>query len=334
MTATAQELADLVQQQQTAEATDLEEQTIAEADGGAGAELAALVTVALAGWVAAFGALTAAGTGPALARYLAGVRRDVDRATAGLDGRAPRVVRARLGAAAELGARHATAFARQAGGGRHRVPRVGVPEDAVDAVRALGGTVREQLRLSGRLLSEREVERSGWRGVLTGIGAARRAVALVGRVASWALHRAINDGAAQAVTALGARGLWVAEPTACVRCQAYAGRIADANGQFPGGLSLDPAQRVPRAAPIDGPPIHPHDRCKLVPWREEWAPRNGQALPDLLREQAWRSVAVGRAQPSESRAARLRAARTLLTQRGVPARVRRQAQSAVAAGHF
>ncbi|HEY9353674.1 MAG TPA: hypothetical protein VIP28_10500 [Nocardioides sp.] len=334
MTATGQELADLVQQQQTAEAADLEEQTTAEAEAGAGDELAALVTVALAGWVAAFGALTVAGTGAALGRYLAGVRRDVDRATSGLDGRAPRVVRARLGEAAELGARHAVAFAGRAAGGRPRMPRVAVPEDVLDAVRALGGTVREQLRLSARLLSEQEVQRSGWRGVLAGIGAARRAVGLVGRVASWALHRAINAGAAQAIEALGARSLWVAEPTACVRCQAYAGQIADAGGRFPGGLSLDPAQRAVGAAPIDGPPIHPHDRCRLVPWRDEWAPHTGPALPDLLREQAWQSVAAGRARPSESRTARLRAARTLLTQRGVPARVRRQAQAAVAAGHF
>jgi len=175
------------------------------------------------------------------------------------------------------------------------------------------------------------VRRTGWRGVLAGIGAARRAVALVGRAASWALHRAINGGAAQAVRALGARGLWVAEPTACVRCQAYAGRIETADGTFPGGLSLDPAQRAVHAAPIDGPPLHPNCRCRLVPWREEWAPRRGLALPDLLREQALLSAAAGRARPSESRAARRRAAQALLARRGLSARVRRQA-AATAAG--
>jgi hypothetical protein len=334
VTAPAQQLADLVQQQQTREAADLETQTTTEADGGAGAALAALVTSALAGWVTAFGALTVTGSGPALARYLAGVRRDVDRATAGMAERAPRAVEARLGEAAGLGARHAVAFAREAAGGRHRVPKVSVPADALDAVRALGGTVREQLRLSARLLSEREAGRSGWRSVLAGIGAARRAVAMVGRVASWALHRAINSGAGQAIAALQAGRLWVAEPDACVQCLAYAGLLADTDGAFPGGLALDPHQRHAGAARIDGPPKHPACRCRLVPWRDEWAPRNGHALPELLHEQAWRSVAAGRARPSESRAARLRAARTLLAQRGVPARVRRQAQAAVAAGHF
>jgi hypothetical protein len=329
--ATGQQLADLVQQQQTAEAAELGEQTRAEADGGAGEELAALVAAALAGWVTAFGALSAVGSGVALARYLAGLRRDVGKATAGLETRAPRVVEARLGVAAELGARHAVAFAVRAAGGRHRVPGVSVPSEALQAARALGGTVGEQLRLSARLLSEREVQRSGWRGVVAGIGAARRAVALVGRVASWALQQAINGGAAQAIRALGARGLWVAEPTACVRCQAYAGRVEDADGAFPGGLSLDPRQRATNAAPIDGPPLHPNCMCRLVPWREEWAPRRGPALPDLLREQALLSAAAGHARPSESRAARRRAAQALLARRGLPARVRRQA-AATAAG--
>lgn len=331
MTASSQQLADLVQQQQTDEATELETQATTEADAGAGAELTALVTAALAGWVTAFGALTAAGTGPALARYLTGVRRDVHKATAGLETRAPKAVEARLAEAADLGARHAAAFAIRAAGRGRRPTNVAVPAEALDAARGLGRTVREQLRLSARLLSEREIGRSGWRGVLAGIGAARRAVALIGQVASWALHRAINAGAAQAVKALGAQGLWVAEPTACVRCLAYAGRLTDPDGTFPGGLSLDPAQRTANAAPIDGPPIHPHDRCRIVPWRPEWAPRTGTALPDLLREQAWRSAATGRARPSESRAARRRAAQALLAQRGVPARVRRQA-AATAAG--
>lgn len=331
MTAGSQQLADLVQQQQTSEATDLEDQTTQEADGGSGAALAALVTAALAGWVTTFGALTVAGTGPALARYLAGVRRDVDKATHGLEERAPRVVEAQLAVAAELGARHAVAFAVRASGGRHRMPDVTVPGEALDAVRALAGTVREQLRLSARLLSEREVQRTGWRGVLVGLGAARRAAAAVGRIASWALHRAINGGARQAIDAVKAQGLWLAEPTACVRCQAYAGRLADTDGTFPGGLSLDPRQRDEHAARLDGPPLHPHCRCRLTPWRPEWAPRDGAALPELLREQAWRAVAAGAARPSESRAARRRAAQALLARRGLPARVRRQA-TATAAG--
>jgi hypothetical protein len=184
------------------------------------------------------------------------------------------------------------------------------------------------------MLTPREVRRSGWRGVVAGIAAARRAVTLAGQTSAWAIHRAINSGSAQATEALGARGLWVAEPTACVRCAAYSGRLADRDGRFPGGLSLDPHQRSTTQAAIDGPPLHPACRCRVVPWRDEWTPRRGPSLPDLLREQAWRSVATGQARPSESRAARLRAARYVSAQRDVPASVRRQAQAAVAAGRF
>lgn len=330
---TAAQLVALVQQQ-ISEAADLEAQALDDADGGADAALTAAVTAAVAGWVAAFGSLTALGAGAALAGYLAGVRRDVTRATAGLPDRAPRAVEGALGAAATMGARHAAAFAALATGRRHRTPEAAVPDDAVQAVRGLGDLIRDHLRLSSRLLSEPQVRRSGWRGVLTGIGAARQALAAIGRVGAWALHRAVNAGAAQAIADLRAGTLWAVEPDACVTCLAYAGMLAGPDGTFPGGLSLDPRQRRPAAAPITGPPEHPRCRCRLIPWRAEWAPRRGSALPDLLREQAWQSVAAGRARPSESRAARLRAAHTLLAAPGVPAGVRRQARTAVAAGHF
>jgi hypothetical protein len=332
MTASAQQLADLVQQEQAAEAAALEEQTVAEADGGSGAALATAVTAALAGWVAAFGALTAAGTGVTLTRYLTGVRQATERATVGLERRATAAIEERLPAAAAMGARHAAEFARAAGAAA-RVPEVEVPGEALDAVRALAGTVREQLRLSARLLTPREIRRSGWRGVIAGVGAARRAVALTGQTAAWAIHRSVNAGAAQATAALGARGLWVSEPDACVSCLAYAGQLADHDGRFPGGLSLDPHQRAAHRPGIDGPPLHPRCRCRLTPWRDSWA-SGRTALPDLLRDQAWHAVAAGRGRPSESQAARLRAARALLAQRGVSDRVRRQAQAAVTAGHF
>lgn len=258
MTASAQELADLVQQEQTRQAVALEQQTIADAAGGAGAALTVAVTAALTGWVGAFGALSVTGAGAALASYLTGVRRDVTRATAGMGQRAPRVVEGALDEAAAMGALHAADFAAHAAGGRRRSPAVAAPEDAVDAARSLGVLVRNHLRLSHTLLGEREVRRTGWRGVLAGIGAARQAVATVGRVGAWAVHRAINDGAAQTIAALDAGGLWVAEPDACVACLAYSGRLADEDGRFPGGLSLDPRQARASAPLIEGPPRHPH----------------------------------------------------------------------------
>lgn len=89
-TPTPQQLADIVQEQQAAEAAALEEETAEQADGGAGAKLAALVAVVLTAWITAFGALTAAGAGAKLVGLLADVRARVDRASAGLGPRSQR----------------------------------------------------------------------------------------------------------------------------------------------------------------------------------------------------------------------------------------------------
>jgi hypothetical protein len=332
--ATADQLAVFVQQQQADEAAQLEDATAEEADAGASAAMTALVAGALTGWVSTFGALTAAGAGVKLAAFLTGLRRKVTRATDGLGPRAARAIEQALADAVRMGVRHALLFAGRAGA--RWIPS-GLTADAswevVDAARGVAATVREQLALMERLLSHREVQASGWQGVLLGLAAARRAVSLVRQAVAWCIHRAINEGAAAAIQALKARRLWVTEPDACVRCLAYAGHIADGDGLFPGGLSMDPASRTVGAAAIDGPPAHINCRCRLTPWRDEWA-AGGPSLPDLLRGQALRAVSTGAARPSESRTARLRAARQLLTLPDVPPSVRRRARTAVAAGHF
>ncbi|MFM9635968.1 hypothetical protein [Streptomyces turgidiscabies] len=327
--ATPQQLASLVQDTQAAEAAALEEATVEEADGGTGARLAALAAVVLAAWVAAFGALTAAGTGVRLAQLLAGVRADVDRASRGLDARSQHALERALDGATRMGARHAATFLTRATGRLHTAPAVTVSADAARAAWGLAGSVREQLRMAARLLSPRMVSGSGWRGVLTGLGAARRAAALVRQTVTWAIHRAINDGTAQTANHYSARLLWIAETDACVTCLAYAGRLSDRDGQFPGGLSMDPNARSTTRASLDGPPAHINCRCRAVPWLPGWGAGSG-SLPDLLREQAWHSIATGRGRPSESHAARRRAAQALLAQRGLSARVRRQAQATAA----
>jgi hypothetical protein len=328
--ATPQQLAALVQDQQATEAATLEEGTAEQADSGAGTELAALVTVALTAWIAAFGTLTAAGAGVKLAALLAGLRADVDRGGRGLGARSQRALEDALGGATRLGARHAADFLTLASGRHHAIPDAGVPDEAARAAAFLSGAVTEQLRLAARLLSPRMVSGSGWRGVLAGIGAARRAVTLVRQTIAWTIHRAINSGAAQVADHYGARLLWITEPDACVTCLAYAGHLSTEDGRFPGGLSMDPAARSTSKAALDGPPAHVNCRCRAVPWLPAWDTGDG-SLPALLRDQAWRSVAAGRGRPSESRAARRRAAQALLAQRGLSARVRRQA-AATAAG--
>lgn len=330
--ATPEQLATLVQEQQTDEAAALEQQTAEEADGGAGAALAGLLAAALAAWIAAFGTLAAAGAGAKLISLLAGLRGDVGRASRGLGPRSARMLEAALDDAARMGARHAAGFLSRATGRRHTVPDVDVAEAAVVVARGLAREVADQLELAARILHPRMVSGRGWRGVIVGLAAARRAVSLVRQSISWAIHRAVNDGAAQTAAHYGARGLWVSEPDACVICLAYAGRLADRDGRFPGGLSMDPHSRSSTKAALEGPPAHVNCRCRLVPWMPGWDTGPG-SLPDLLRDQAWRSVAAGRGRPSESRAARRRAAQALLARRGLSARVRREA-AATAAGRM
>jgi hypothetical protein len=328
--ATPAELAALVQDQQATEALALEEETAQQADGGASAKLAALVAAALAAWVAAFGALTATGAGVKLTSLLARVRGDVDRASGGLGRRAGRALGGVLESATRLGGRHAVGFLRRASGRDHAMPDLHVSRDIAEAAAHLPSAVGEQLRMAARLLSPQVVSGSGWRGVLVGIGAAKRAAALVRQTIAWAVHRAVNDGSFQVADHYGARLLWVSEPDACVICLAYAGHVSNADGRFPGGLSMDPRSRSNSAAALDGPPAHVNCRCRAVPWMPDWDTGPG-SLPDLLREQAWRSIAAGRGRPSESRAARRRAAQALLARRGLSARVRREA-AATAAG--
>lgn len=331
MAATAQQLAAITREQQAEEARRLEEQAAADAEGGTGAALAAVLTAALAAWVAVFGALRTVGSGVSLAAYLAKVRASVDRADGGLGRRAARAIQAALDPAAVMGARHAAEFAEHASGLRVDAPEATASETARDDARGIADTVSEQLRLAAGMLSPRMVSVTGWRGVVAGLGAARRAVTLVRSAVAWHVHRSINDGAAQTIRALEARTLWVAEADACVRCLAYSGEFADRDGLFPGGRSMDPASRSTTVAAINGPPLHPNCRCQAMPWRDDWAVGAG-SLPDLLRAQALRSIASGGGRPSESRSARIRAAQVLLARRGIPAGVRRQAQATVA-GH-
>ncbi|MGY6019585.1 hypothetical protein [Streptomyces spinosirectus] len=328
--ATPQQLAELVQDQQAAEAARLEETTTQQADDGAGGKLAALLAIALTAWVAAFGALTAIGAGAKLAGLLAGIRRDVDKASRDLGPRSRRTLEGVLQEATLLGAGHAVTFLKRATGRDHDLPDLHVARDVAHAAAGLEAAVLEQLRLAARLLTPRQVAASGWRGVILGLAAARRAARLVRETIAWTVHRAINDGAAQVADHHSARLLWVAEADACVICLAYAGRLSGRDGRFPGGLSMDPHSRSTRAAALDGPPAHVNCRCRAVPWPSGWDVSPG-SLPDLLREDAWRSVAAGRGRPSEPVAARRRAAQALLAQRGLSARVRRQA-AATAAG--
>jgi hypothetical protein len=128
---------------------------------------------------------------------------------------------------------------------------------------------------------------------------------------AWVVNTAVREGLDAVARAVAPQRVWVSEADACTRCLAYTGRVVPVGELFPGGLSWDPRQRRIGAEAVEGPPLHSNCRCRAVPWDDAWT-ASGIPFPLALRREAHRSIAYGRARPSESRAARLRAVRELL----------------------
>lgn len=276
------------------------------------AALDALARRTLTAWVQAFGGpdVTAA-PGDALNRLLASVRAAVRRLLAPLGDRAHQALTAALTPAVRLGATQAAAFLRAAGSRRATAPRVRVERALRREAERLAGIVAERRDRALALLGRHQVTR--WSHLLHGIGAARAAGSAVRAHTAWVIGQAVNAGLGAAADARGLVRLWVAEANACVRCLAYTGRTEDEHHHFPGGLAWDPRQRHIGAPAIDGPPLHPHCRCRTVPWNPRLRPAAGSVpFPDALQREAQRSLAYGLTTGSESRASRLRAARELL----------------------
>jgi hypothetical protein len=125
--------------------------------------------------------------------------------------------------------------------------------------------------------------------------------------AEFAVHRARNEAVASAARQTGAKLVFVPERDACLRCIGLSGAT--------GG-------------DIDLPPIHPHCRCEVEPYDDE-------AVPLALKREAVRSVLRGFSLPSESEAARLRAARDMLGRRpAAPESVKAYARAAIRRGKF
>jgi len=326
----AAQLADLVQQQHVDEAAAFEEQVQQQAGGeDSRSVLAEAVAAAAALWVTAFGSSTAVGAGEALGRLLRDAAQAVESALAGLGERAYRAIVAALPDATRLGERHAGAVLRAAGrrvkpaGRRVRPPRVLAREAA-----QLPGHVGEALSRAQRLLTARPDHLSG---ILAALGVARAAVSRIQAAVAWLVHRAVDHGAKAVAEAKGVGRLWVAEADACVRCAAYSGEYAEPDAEFEGGLSFDPQQRGQGPDTVDGPPLHPHCRCRTIPWSMDWP----VPLPRLLQARAAASVAEGISLPSESGPARVRAARALLASgRRIPSRAAARARAAVRSGRF
>lgn len=333
MTASPAALAGLVQQRQMDEAAAYEDQVAAEAVGDADDRMAELLAAVAALWAGAFGSTTAAGAGKDLAKLLRTVTERLERALAGLGDRARRALLKALPGAVSLGAGHARAFLRAAG---HRVPRdagagVRVGAAALREAGRMEEIVREQLDRALRLLA---AGGDRFPALAAALQVARSAVSRVRGAVAWLVHGAVSRGSDAVTELLGLSRVWVAELDACVRCAAYSGEVAGPGEPFDGGRSFDPQQSGPAVDTVDGPPLHPHCRCRPVPWSPSWR-HDGPSLPELLQQQAAEAIAEGWALPSESGAARIRAARALLASgRRLPPRVAAKARRAISSGRF
>ncbi|MCX5522206.1 hypothetical protein OG342_04900 [Streptomyces bobili] len=304
------DLARLVQDDHMDAAIGMEDTVAAAVSGDSDSAFEALIRRILSTWIKAFGGVDQPGAGDGLRRILAAARTAVRRILDGVAARGPSALERILPSALALGVEQGAAFVRAASGRRQRPVRTPAAGRALlDEARRIGDMVRERRDRALFLLHPDRTTR--WTHLLAGVGAARAVLPAVRAHVAWVVNAAIGQGSDEVTRATAPQRVWVAEQDACTRCLAYAGRVVATGQPFPGGLSWDPRQRRIRAAPVEGPPLHPHCRCRAMPWNEAWT-TEGVPFPLALQREAHRSIAYGRARPSESRAARLRAVRELL----------------------
>lgn len=186
--------------------------------------------------------------------------------------------------------------------------------------------------------------------VLQPVAKANQAANTAEAAARWAVNRSANTGVAHAAEQTDAYLLWAGEPTACVHCGAHIGHYVRPGESFPTNLTFGDRPLTPWPDPdrLDGPPLHPHCRCRLIPWLGPVAKHpvdtaiynrpQLQEQVDLaaaMRREAKRAVLRGWSLPSESEAVRLRAADRLLRRgAGLPKTVEARARKAVRAKRF
>lgn len=327
-------LMSLVQDDHTGEVVDLESQIAGRALRGTDRAFEELIRRILDAWTRAFGGPSQAALhGGALRQILATAHAAVRRLLGDVADRAPSALADGLGPALAMGVRQGAAFVRAASGRRHPSPVVPSAGRVLRAeARRVRDMVTERRDRALFLLHPDRVHR--WSQMLAGLGAARAAGPAVRAHIAWVINTAVHEGLDAVVRATAPLRLWVSEADACVRCLAYTGRTVAVDEAFPGGLSWDPRQRAGRAAGVEGPPLHSHCRCRAVPWDDAWT-TEGVPFPLALQREAHRSIAYGRARPSESRAARLRAVRELLrTEPDLLPAVEARARTALQAGRF
>jgi hypothetical protein len=328
-----EELARLIQGEQTDEVRAIEDRIAARALGRLDARFDVLAQRSITAWVAAFGDVQAEASSPsALRRILGAIRAAIRRLLHPLAPRAEQALSDALLEAVRLGASQHAAFLDEATG-RNRRPVSTRPSRRLrERVSAISDAVADHRDRALAMLRPNRVRR--WADAQAGIGVARNATTAVRTHITTVVGEAVNEATQAAIDYTGAKKVWIAERDACVNCAAYAGLVVAADATFPAGLSWDPKQRG-RGEALDAPPLHPNCRCRVTAWDESWAQPGAISMPEALRREARRSIARGWSLPTESGAARIRAARELLrVGANLPKSVEERARLAVAAGRF
>jgi len=278
----------------------------------------------LASYVAAFGSTEEpARFGPELEGLLRGAEGSIRQAFDGQAGLASQLTDRYVREANQLGVDHAAAVLED-------VDTLEVPDPEGPEAAGAGEAVTRGRDDALRLLSGPLVVAGGVAGLLAVVGRANRAVAEVKAATRTGVNRAHNRAVSEVASEARVGRVWIAERDGCVECLAYAGEVAYAGEEFPGGLTMD-TKKPRNTRPLPSPPLHPNCRCSVIPYRET----DGAAFPDALKREARRSVAKGWRVESESEAVRLRAAESLL-RRGadLPQSVQDQAERSLSRGSF
>lgn len=330
-----EEVARLIQGPHTDAIQRIEDQAIDAAVGGLDDEFTQAARDTTALWTRMFGGPRAdAGDDKLLDRILAAVRQAIARLFKGLGQRSSRALEGALNPAVALGVAQGAQVLSMLTGRRARGHEARPSRALRRAARGLPGLADEQQRSALALLKAKLIRRLGLTGALAAVGRARGVIGRIKAAITRTVNEAVNEGITEQIRRAGAQKMWVSERDSCVTCAAYAGLVVDVDADFPGGLSWDPTQRG-RTEPVKTPPRHPNCRCRVAAWKDEWAQPGVPSMPEALRREAWRSIARGWSLPTESNAARIRAARELLrTGVRLPKSVLEFAGDAVRAGRF
>ncbi|HEY1820411.1 MAG TPA: hypothetical protein VGG83_10810 [Trebonia sp.] len=197
------------------------------------------------------------------------------------------------------------------GPGNPFVPVAAAPREVTQAVRSATASARVKVDRSAKMLQRS----SDLTAAATALNVAQQAIGSVATGAEWAVNDAGNRAAARIAQATGQKLVWVPERDACVVCLALSGDVVDpmkgeSFDEFATFGATTPPSVWPPGMPLIGPPRHPHCRCIAQVWNGSAV--GGMSWPERLKHEALRSIARGFSLPSESQAARLRAAERIL----------------------